>query len=382
MENVVIIGSGLAGYTLAKELRKLAPALPIRILTLDDGASYSKPMLSNALAKGKTAQSLAMASAEDMEAQLNLTITTHTAVTAIDTRAHTLATAMEEIPYGKLVLCVGAEPIRPPLAGDAADRVLSVNNLADYAVFRDALESAQRVAIIGPGLIGCEFANDLLGAGKQVAVIGPGAAPLDRLLPTEAGAALQNALARQGVTWHLGATALRVDRQDETYRITLSDGATLHADCVLSAVGLRPNLQLAKLAGLQTARGIVVDRHLQTSAPDVYALGDCAEVEGLVLPFVMPIMHAARALAPTLAGTPTAVNYPAMPVVVKTPACPVVVSPPAADAAGEWRIEQVDDAGVRALYRGGDGRLLGFALTGAAAAERQTWSKELPPVLG
>lgn len=382
MENVVIIGSGLAGYTLAKELRKLAPALPIRILTLDDGASYSKPMLSNALAKGKTAQSLAMASAEQMEAQLNITITTHTAVTAIDTQAHTLATAMEEIPYGKLVLCVGAEPIRPPLAGDAADRVLSVNNLADYAVFRDALETAQRVAIIGPGLIGCEFANDLLSAGKQVAVIGPGAAPLDRLLPTEAGAALQKALARQGVTWHLGATALRVDRQDEMYRITLSDGATLHADCVLSAVGLRPNLQLAKLAGLQTARGIVVNRHLQTSAPDVYVLGDCAEVEGLVLPFVMPIMHAARALAPTLAGTLTAVNYPAMPVVVKTPACPVVVSPPAAGAAGEWHIEHVDDAGVRALYRGGDGRLLGFALTGAAAAERQTWSKELPPVLG
>lgn len=236
------------------------------------------------------------------------------------------------------------------------------------------------MAIIGPGLIGCEFANDLLSAGKQVAVIGPGAAPLDRLLPTEAGAALQNALARQGVTWHLGATALRVDRQDETYRITLSDGATLHADCVLSAVGLRPNLQLAKLAGLQTARGIVVDRHLQTSAADVYALGDCAEVEGLVLPFVMLIMHAAR-LGADLAGTPTAVNYPAMPVVVKTPACPVVVLPPAADAAGEWHIEHVADAGVRALYRDGDGRLLGFALTGAAAAERQTWSKELPPVL-
>ena len=381
MENVVIIGSGLAGYTLAKELRKLAPALPIRMLTLDDGASYSKPMLSNALAKGKTAQSLAMASAEQMEAQLNITITTDTAVTAINTQTHTLATAMEEIPYGKLVLCVGAEPIRPPLVGDAADRVLSVNNLVDYAVFRDVLETARRVAIIGPGLIGCEFANDLLSVGKQVVVIGPGAAPLDRLLPTEAGAALQDAMARQGVAWHLGATALRVDHQNESYRITLSDGGTLHADVVLSAVGLRPNLHLAALAGLRTARGIVVNRHLQTSAPDVYALGDCAEVEGLVLPFVMPIMHAARALAPTLAGTLTAVNYPAMPVVVKTPACPVVVSPPAPDAAGEWRIEHVDGGGVRALYRGDDGRLLGFALTGAAAAERQAWSKELPPVL-
>ncbi len=381
MENVVIIGSGLAGYTLARELRKLAPDLPVRLLTRDDGTSYSKPMLSNALAKGKTAQSLAMASAEQMVGQLNMTITTHTAVTAIDTQAHRVVTAMEEIPYGNLVLAVGAEPVRPPLEGDAAGAVLSVNNLADYAVFRAALDEARHVAIIGPGLIGCEFANDLIAAGKQVTVIGPGKAPLDRLAPAPVGVSVQAALAKLGVEWRLGVTAARVDHHAGAYQVGLSDGGAVRADCVLSAVGLRPNLTLAKAAGLNTGRGIVVDRHLQSSAPDVYALGDCAEVAGLVLPFVMPIMHAARALAQTLAGTPTVLTYPAMPVVVKTPACPLVVSPPAVGAEGHWQIEHIEEGGVRALYRGGDGRVLGFALSGIAAAERQAWSKDLPPVL-
>lgn len=377
MSGVVIVGSGLAGYTLAKELRKLSPNMPMRIVTADDGAFYSKPMLSNALAKGKTAETLKTSSAAQMAEQLKAVITPHVRVTAIDTVARVLTTADETIPYGQLVLCTGAEQLRAPLEGDGADAVLSVNSLADYAVFREALASAARVAILGPGLIGCEFANDLLSAGKRVAVIGPDAAPLGRLMPSACGLSLQLALEKAGVQWHLGATAHRIDRAPQAYVLTLSNGATVEADCILSAIGLRPNLALALQAGLHVNRGIVVDRRLQTSAAGVYALGDCAEVEGLVLPFVMPIMHAARALAQTLAGTPTEVIYPAMPVVVKTPACPVVVSPPPAGAVGHWEITPME-SGVRALYRAEDGRVLGMALTGHAAAERQQWSKELP----
>lgn len=380
MSGVVIVGSGLAAYTLAKELRKLAPDSPLRIITADDGAFYSKPMLSNALAKGKTAETLATASVAQMAEQLNAAITPHTSVTAIDTTARAVVTADETIPYDNLVLCTGAQQISPPLEGDGADAVLSVNGLADYAVFRNALATATRVAILGPGLIGCEFANDLVAAGKQVTVIGPDAAPLGRLMPAAAGLSLQLALEKAGVEWRLGVTAARVQRRPAGFAITLADGAVVEADCVLSAIGLRPNLTLAKQAGLSTARGIVVDRQLQTSVPGVYALGDCAEIAELVLPFVMPIMHGARALAQTLAGRPTAVSYPAMPVVVKTPACPVVVSPPLPGAEGQWEITPME-GGVRALYRAADGRLLGMALTGHAAAERQQWSKDLPAVL-
>ena len=112
----------------------------------------------------------------------------------------------------------------------------------------------------------------------------------------------------------------------------------------------------------------------------MFALGDCAEVEGLVLPFVMPIMQAARALAKTLAGTRTVVSYPAMPVVVKTPAHAVVVSPPRPGSEGQWDVT-VSDQGARALLRDDQGRVVGFALTGAAVAEKQALTKELPPWL-
>ncbi len=149
---------------------------------------------------------------------------------------------------------------------------------------------------------------------------------------------------------------------------------------MLSCVGLRPRTALASAAGIHTARGIAVDRFLATSAPDVYAMGDCAEVEGLVLFYVMPLMNAARALAKTLAGAPTPVGYPPMPVVVKTPAHPVVVSPPSPGVMGAWKIE-VLEAGVRALFFDADNKLRGFALTGTAVSEKNALVKELPALL-
>ncbi len=380
MHPTVIIGSGLAGYTLAKELHKLAPQAPLHIITRDDGAFYSKPMLSNALAKGKTAANLATFSAEQMAERLNATLWTHTDVTAVDTAARTVTARGETLGYDKLVLAVGAEPIRPPLEGDGAAAVYSVNNLADYVRFRQGIEMARRIAVIGPGLIGCEFANDLVQAGKAVTVIGPSDAPLDRLLPPQAGIILQAALTSAGVAWRLGVTAQRVERQGDALSLQLSDGTKVETDAILSAVGLRPSIALARTMDIKINRGIVVDRYLESSVPGVFALGDCAEVEGLVLSFVAPIMQAARALAQTLAGKRTAVNYPAMPVFVKTPAHAVVVSPPPQGRAGEWELSG-DARGVRALYRAAENKLLGFALTGTAIGENQRLTKELPPWL-
>lgn len=146
---------------------------------------------------------------------------------------------------------------------------------------------------------------------------------------------------------------------------------------MLSAIGLAPRTGLARAAGLAVERGIVVDRRLASSAPHVHAIGDCAQVEGHCLPYVLPLMAQARALAANLAGTPRLLAYPAMPVVVKTPACPTVVCPPPPDAVGEWQVT-ADEAGLEARFTGASGALLGFALLGAATARRQALAAEVP----
>jgi rubredoxin-NAD+ reductase len=380
MHPIVIIGSGLAGYNLARELRKLDRETPLAIVTADGGQFYSKPTLSNALASSKTPAAIPLSTAEQMAAQLGATVRTHARVTALDVAARRIHIGEETVPYLKLVLAFGADQVQLPLAGNAVDAAMTVNGLDDYARFRAALDGKRRIVIIGAGLIGCEFSNDLASAGYSVHAVDIAAQPLPRLLPAAGAALLQQKFAALGIHWHLGTSVEAIDHDGDALRIALANGETIAADLVLSAIGLKPKLDLAHAAGLTIRRGIVVDRYLATSAEDVYALGDCVEVEGLVLPFVMPIMHAARALAATLAGRRSAVAYPAMPVLVKTPSCPTIVAPPANGAIGEWLIERGEDS-VKSLFIDGGGKLLGFALNGAATAERAKLARDLPPVL-
>ena len=376
MQPITIIGSGLAGYTVARELRKLDKTTTLVIVTADDGRFYSKPMLSNALASGKSAESLALSDATQMQTQLNAVIHTHARVSAIDSVAHCITMNGVSLPYSKLVLALGADPMRPQLEGDAGEAVFSVNDLADYARFSAALAAAKRVAIIGGGLIGCEFANDLQAHGYQVELVHTAAYPLDRLVPPQVGQMLTDALQQIGVKWHFETTARAVDQAREGYRVTLSNGSTIAADVVLAAIGLRPRTQLANEAEIKINRGIVVDRYLQTSAADVYALGDCAEVEGLLLPYVMPLMQSARALAKTLAGEPTMVTYPVMPVVVKTPACPVVAVPPSPGLVGKWLAGEAE-AGYSAVFHDVQQLVCGFALAGKAIAQKNALTQKM-----
>jgi len=382
---VVIVGTGLAGWNTAREVRRHDKATPLVVLSRDGAGFYSKPMLSNALAGNKSAAALLMKPADRMAAEVGATVLAQAGVVSIDTAARTLALADGRTQsWRDLVLALGADPVRLPLAGDAADTVLSVNDLDDYARFAAALDGVRRVALLGGGLIGCEFANDLLARGIRPVVLDVAERPLARLLPEAGSAFLRARLEAAGVGLRMGVSVQRVDvapGADGRLRLTLSDGSTLGADLVLSAIGLAPRTALARAAGLAVNRGIVVDRQLATSAPHVHAVGDCAEVDGLNLPYVMPLMAQARALGATLAGTPTPVAYPAMPVTVKTPACPTVVCPPLPGAAGTWQVTG-DAAGCEAVFRASDGRALGFALLGQATARKQALAGEVPAWLG
>ena len=376
---IVIVGTGLSGYSLAKEIRKQDKDIPIVMVTADDGYSYSKPMLSTGLTKGKEADELAQASAEAMVEQLNLQLRTYTTVTGIDPDAHELVLGDERLGYSKLVLAWGADVIRLSIAGDGHERVFSINDLMDYRAFRKALKGKKRVAIMGAGLIGCEFANDLRNGDVDVDVIAPSDALMPGLLPPAAAAAVRNGLEGLGVRFHLETVVEHIANSGEGVRLTLANGEELDSDLVISAVGLRPRTELAAAAGLETQRGIVVNRALETSMPDVYALGDCAEVDGHVLLYVLPLMACARALAKTLVSERTEVKYGTMPVMVKTPCCPTAVCPPPANASGNWEVD-ADGQDVRALFKSESGEVLGFAVTGGYAMEKQALSKEVPPI--
>ena len=370
---VVIVGSGLAGYTLAREFRKQDRQTPITVITRDGGEAYSKPMLSNALSQGKSPDALASKTASQVAADLDVQVMVQQHVAAIDRAARQLQlTDGTKVDYDRLVLAVGADP-RP--AGLAVP-VATVNDLDDFRGWHAQLQTPRRVLLIGAGLVGSEFANDLTQAGHQVIMVDPAPWPLGRLLPQAVGQQLAAALAGIGVELHLNSTVSEMKPGEAV----LSDGHTVAFDLALSAIGLVPRTQLAVQAGLTVDRGIVVDRLLATSDARIFALGDCAQSPAGPLPFVLPLMAQARALANTLAGMPTPLVLPALPVVVKTPCLPMAISPPAMGAAGEWNIEG-EGPDLKALFVTPDGKKLGFALSGSFAAQRQTLAKEMPDIL-
>lgn len=388
MHPIVIIGSGMAGYTAAREFRKLNPEHELVMICADDAVNYAKPTLSNALVGNKAPEQIALGDAAKMATQLNMRIKTNTWVKEIQAAQHQLILEKDgqqnTQPYAKLVLAVGAHPVRVAIAGDGSDDIHVVNNLEDYKAFRKNLDQHhdKRVVILGAGLIGCEFANDLQNTDHKVIVIDLAPLPLGRLLPSHVATSFQEKLEDIGIHFELGTTVekvLKVENGD--YQITLANGHSVIADIVLSAIGLHPSLELAKTADIHCSRGILTNSHLETSQPDIYAIGDCAEVNGLLLPYVMPIMQQARALAKTLNGEKTHVHYPAMPVAVKTPAAPLTVLPAPVDVEVTWETEELED-GMIAKALDNQNTLRGFVLLGATAAkQRLALTKQVPDLI-
>lgn len=389
MHPIVIIGSGMAGYAAAREFRKLNAEQELIMICGDDAANYAKPTLSNAYTGKKAPEQIALGDAAKMAAQLNMQIINHTWVKSIDAAAHQLhlentegSAAIQD--YSKLILAVGANPIRLAIAGDGSDDIHVVNSLNDYKAFRSQIDQStdKRVVILGAGLIGCEFANDLQNTGHSVTVIDLAPQPLGRLLPAHVADAFKENLEETGIHFVLGTTVEKISKASHGhYLVTLANGQSLKADTVLSAIGLQPNIDLAKAAGMHTSRGILTNAGLETNLPDIYAMGDCAEVNGTLLPYVMPIMQQARALAKTLNGEQTAVHYPAMPVAVKTPAAPLTVLPAPVDADVTWETEETED-GMLAKATDSAGTLRGFVLLGAAAGkQRLALTKQVPDLI-
>ena len=432
---VIIIGSGMAGYTLARELRKLTTSLPIVMVCQDSGDSYAKPTLSNAYAQNKLADSIANASAAKMAETLNLTLLNFHQVTDINADEQVIVVrslvneaSQTTLAYRDLVLATGAHSRLLPNLAVNHQTIFAVNHLDEYKSFQQRLNTlksqksaAVKVAIIGAGLIGCEFANDLIGqnTGNQtaditVAVFDKAARPLAQQLPSQAGIMLQDALTQSGVTFYLGTDITSITTNVNTNNdtndnatVTISfdrdkQSQTFEADIVLIAIGLVANTDLAASANIAIAssqhinptithlprtvqQGIKVDAYLATSAKHIYAIGDCANVMGSYMPYVMPLMNQAKALAKTLADpnmAPTKVAYPAMPVAIKTPSLPLVVLPVSGQYSDDqlyWQTTPTTDGMVMTAHpKDGSNSILGFVLAGKEAAkQRLTLTKQV-----
>ena len=432
---VIIIGSGMAGYTLARELRKLTTSLPIVMVCQDSGDSYAKPTLSNAYAQNKLADSIANASAAKMAETLNLTLLNFHQVTDINADEQVIVVrslvnqaSQTTLAYRDLVLATGAHSRLLPNIAVNHQTIFAVNHLDEYKSFQQRLNTLKsqklapvKVAIIGAGLIGCEFANDLIGqntdnqtADITVAVFDKAARPLALQLPSQAGIMLQDALTQSGGTFYLGTDITSITTNVNTNNdtndnatVTISfdrdkQSQTFEADIVLIAIGLVANTDLAASANIAIAssqhinptithlprtvqQGIKVDAYLATSAKHIYAIGDCANVMGSYMPYVMPLMNQAKALAKTLAEphmAPTKVAYPAMPVAIKTPSLPLVVLPVSGQYSDDqlyWQTTQTTDGMVMTAHPKDDSNsILGFVLAGKEAAkQRLTLTKQV-----
>jgi len=383
MKPLIIMGSGLAGYMLAKEFRKLDKELPLVIVTASEGVFYSKPLLSTALTNNRDLDKLTVYTAEQMAEQLTAKIHTQCEVSDIKPEQKQIIfkknSEQTMLEYSQLVLACGANKIAPELKGNAAKHYYSVNQLEDYVGFRQWLKGKKKIALLGAGLVGCEFANDLANVGYQVDIIAPEQHPLASFVPDKIGNCLMRALHKKGVEWRLGCLMKELNQTTSGVEYQLNDGSVHRVDGVFSAIGIRPNLNLANKANLFTQRGIVVDRYLRTSDPHIYALGDCAEVAGEIKQYVAPILICARALAKVLIGQEQPVQYPCMPVVIKTPDCPVVSYPPPLSTQGEWEIKGDPDH-LSALFYDEKALLRGFALVGDKVRDRRVLAKKIPVV--
>ncbi len=204
-EPIVIIGSGLAGFGIARAIRRLDAACELIMICADSGASYSKPQLSTALFAKKTASDLVMNSAAEMGNELHMQMIVRTRVTKLDHENSQLTTDKgHTIQYSQLVMATGSSARKLQLEGDSNESLISVNSLKDYHYFQGQLQGKKDILVIGGGLIGCEFSNDLLTSGHQVKLVEPCARLINVLVPPQVSLRLEQAFEKNGAQLHLG----------------------------------------------------------------------------------------------------------------------------------------------------------------------------------
>lgn len=305
-EKLVVIGNGMAGMRTVEELLALAPdRYHITVIGAEPHGSYNRIMLSPVLAGEKSFADI-VSHTPQWYVDHGVTLLAGHLVTEVD-RGRCLVHTDKgvSVAYDRLVLATGSVPFIIPVPGHQHPDVVSFRDIRDVNRMVEACHEKKRAAVIGGGLLGLEAANGLLRQGVDVTVINDQAWLLNRQLDKEAADCLMRELESRGMKFRLQALSSEIVADEvsgKLKKLVFKDGSELETDMVVMAVGIRPNVALAKQIGLQVDKAILVNDTLQTFDPKIYAVGECVQHRGALFGLVAPLYDQARVCANHLAG--------------------------------------------------------------------------------
>ena len=297
-QKLIVIGSGMVGSRFIERLIKLDPnRYDICVFNKEPTGGYNRIMLSPVLS-GETPLNEIMTHDHDWFKRRQVTLYSNTEIQQINQPQQTVKTADGQThSYDKLVIATGSKPFILPVDGVDLENVISFREVRDVERMVAISKTHKLVAIIGGGLLGLEAANGLAKLGMQVSVIHRSAVLMNMQMDSVSGELLKQSIEQNGIQFFMQANTQRLIGNDFVTGVELDNGEVIPADLVVMAVGIRPNVGLAKNLGLAINRGIIVNDTMQTSAPNIYALGECVEHRGQVYGLVAPLYEQANVLA-------------------------------------------------------------------------------------
>jgi NADPH-dependent 2,4-dienoyl-CoA reductase/sulfur reductase-like enzyme len=270
---IVIVGGGAAGFAAAEMLRRDGYGGEITMLSSDDAPPVDRPNLSKDYLAGNAPEEWVPLRPDDFYPQAKIDLRLRTQVAAIDGQArHVVLGGGQTLPFDRLLLATGAEPVKLRIPGADLPHVLTLRTLADCRAIIAAAENAKRAVVIGASFIGLEVAAALRAREIEVHVVAPEQRPMERVLGAAMGDFVRRLHEAHGVVFHLQDSVTAIDAK----KVGLKGGSTLQADFVVVGIGVKPRLDLAEQAGLEIDRGVVVNANLETSVPGIFAAGDIA----------------------------------------------------------------------------------------------------------
>ncbi|WP_080834370.1 nitrite reductase large subunit NirB [Cohnella massiliensis] len=305
-QKLVLVGNGMAGVRAIEHLLKLAPdAYDITIFGAEPYPNYNRIALSSVLAGGADMKDIIL---NDLNwySENNIRLFMGHAVTRIDTaRRKVFSDKGAEAEYDSLILATGSNPFMLPLPGADKEGVIGFRDIKDCEIMMETSKTYKKAVVIGGGLLGLEAARGLLNLGMDVSVVHIHEHIMDRQLDTAASMMLRRELESQGMKFLLKKHSESIVGRKRVQALKFADGSQIETDLIVMAVGIRPDVKLAKASGIEVDRGIVVNDYMETSVPGVYAVGECAQHRGIFYGLVAPLYEQGAVLAKRLAGVET-----------------------------------------------------------------------------